>query len=197
MALRRDRTVIFGASGLALALLTAFSFLLVTPAWAHGEGGDPETDVCEQRVGRRYVVHMGVYQPATSGFQEFCRDLPAFGETVLVFDLVDEALKTLPIAVKIVEAGETQDGPVLTELPQKIYPLGVIETNVNLQGNGEYAAILEVAEGAEQQAVGRFRVRVAPEQSGAASFIALAAGLLIVGGGVYYFMNRRRQAAKS
>jgi hypothetical protein len=87
--------VVLGATALALPLGVA----------AHG-GLSMEEDQCKLTLGP-YVMHFAGYQPLANGNREFCEDIPQVGPTVVVMDMVDEALRALPVEVRIIrDTGE-------------------------------------------------------------------------------------------
>lgn len=81
--------------GFLLALAAAGS------AMAHG-GVSLEDDVCLLKLGR-YRMHFTGYQPQTSGAREFCEDIPATGTAVIVLDAVDDALRGMPLELRILK----------------------------------------------------------------------------------------------
>jgi hypothetical protein len=71
------------------------------PALVHAHGGvSIEEDRCILKIGS-YVMHFTGYQPEQTGAQEFCEDIPATGLSVIVLDAVDDALRDMPIEVRI------------------------------------------------------------------------------------------------
>jgi hypothetical protein len=164
------------------------------PALAHGggeSGSETDNDACEQVVGSRYTVHMGAYQPETGGFEEFCRDIPNVGETIIVFDLIDGALHELPIAVKILDLTQGGEGLPVADFPARIYPTGVVEANVNLPAEGEYAAVVSIDDGSAQPVVTRFRLKVGGKSSGGTAFLVIGLAVLVIGGGIYYSKSKK------
>ena len=80
----------------SLVLLLA----LQTQAFAHG-GVVEEDDICVIKV--NYLrAHFKIYQPRTSGHEQFCEDLPAAGESVFVMEFMHDALQTMPIDFRII-----------------------------------------------------------------------------------------------
>ena len=64
-------------------------------AAAHG-GADLEVDPCVRWVGES-AVHFSTYQPQYELKAQYCTDIPQTGETFLVVDLVDPALRNVPV----------------------------------------------------------------------------------------------------
>jgi hypothetical protein len=70
-------------------------------AAAH-EGTDLEVDPCVRWVGES-AVHFNAYQPQYELKAQYCTDIPKTGETFLVVDLVDPALRNVPVGLRIVK----------------------------------------------------------------------------------------------
>lgn len=49
-----------------------------------------------------YTAHFTAYQPATSGNEEFCEDLPETGESIFVLDYLHDSLKEVPVDFRII-----------------------------------------------------------------------------------------------
>lgn len=82
------------------ALLILVFFILPTaPVLAHG-GVSLEDDLCVLRLGN-YQMHFTGYQPEQSGAEEFCEDIPGTGTAVIVLDAIDDALRGIPLEVRI------------------------------------------------------------------------------------------------
>lgn len=69
-------------------------------AMAHGSV-TAEGDLCIIRIGF-YTAHFKVFQPGSSGDEEYCEDLPATGESVFVMDYLHQALGLVPIEFRII-----------------------------------------------------------------------------------------------
>jgi hypothetical protein len=189
------RRILGGVGALLLSWLILMS---AAPALAHGggdSGNESDTDACAQIVGSGYMVHMGAYQPETGGYEEFCRDIPNAGETILVFDLIDGALHNLPIAVKILDFTQSNDGPTVAEFPARTYPTGVVEANVNLPAEGEYAAVMTIDDGSQQPIVTRFRLKVGGKKTGSGAFVVIGLAVLVIAGGIYYSKSKKKLSA--
>ncbi|MGB5690288.1 MAG: FixH family protein [Woeseiaceae bacterium] len=73
---------------------------LQSQAFAHG-GVVEEDDICVIKV--NYLrAHFKIYQPRTSGHEQFCEDLPAAAESVFVMEFMHDALETMPIDFRII-----------------------------------------------------------------------------------------------
>ncbi len=74
-------------------------WFVCTAAMAHG-GVSIEDDLCVLQIGP-YRMHFTGYQPLQSGSQEFCEDIPNVSTAIIVLDAVDEALRDMPLELRI------------------------------------------------------------------------------------------------
>ena len=81
------------------SLLSLLSCVWLQSAHAHG-GVSLEDDLCVLALGS-YRMHFTGYQPETSGAREFCEDIPETGTAVIVLDAIDDALRSIPLEVRI------------------------------------------------------------------------------------------------
>ncbi len=126
-----------GATG--LMLLAA----LYHPGVAAAHGGvSGEDDPCLRRVGER-VVHFNAYQPQYQLKDQYCTDIPQEGETFLVVDLVDPALRNEPVGMRIVRGnGNTEaEDQIVADIRPSTHPDGVLRAEVRLD-EGLYTVIL-------------------------------------------------------
>jgi hypothetical protein len=101
-------------------------------AAAHG-GVNGEDDPCLRQVGER-VVHFNAYQPQYQLKDQYCTDIPKEGDTVLVVDLVDPALRNEPIGMRVVRgkgSTETED-QIVADIRPSTHPDGVLRGEVRL-----------------------------------------------------------------
>ncbi len=130
------------AGSMMLLLVTA---LYPGAAVAH-EGADLEVDPCVRWVGES-AVHFNAYQPQYELKAQYCTDIPKTGETFLVVDLVDPALRNVPVGLRIVKgsgSGETEAQTVADWRPSH-HPTGVVSGEATLD-EGLYRVII-TAEG--------------------------------------------------
>ncbi len=156
----------FASIGLAV-LLTASG---PSQAWAHGGGGGgiTEGDLCSREKGHQ-LVHFSAYQRATAGaasqlaqlkelkdadlkryvdvlkeeFQSYCRDIPSTGKVTLTFDLISDTLRTIPVTVRVVEVTNNGESGTILDIPQQVYPSGVVRAEAEFTKAGKYQAIVE------------------------------------------------------
>ncbi len=108
-------------------------------AAAHG-GMSGEDDPCLRRVGER-VVHFNAYQPQYELKDQYCTDIPREGDTFLVVDLVDQALRHEPIGMRIVKGTNGAEGEIVADIRPSTHPDGVLRGEVRLD-EGLYTVIL-------------------------------------------------------
>jgi hypothetical protein len=99
-----------------------------------------EEDSCVRRVGDS-MVHLSAYQPQFEASAQYCMEIPQVGDTHLVVDLVDQALREMPVGMRIVKGeSETESETVSLMLP-KLHPDGVLRGETNLD-QGLYTVII-------------------------------------------------------
>ena len=123
--------------GSFILVLTAFPLSVV---WAHG-GVGIEKDPCVRRAGP-YLIHFAVYQPQFNSAEEYCTAVPKVGNTILVFDLVDSELRSLPLTIQVVGADGTPQPKTMLYVPPQTYPTGVVNAEANLDQPGTYTVIV-------------------------------------------------------
>lgn len=122
----------------------ATAFILVTMLYtsvvgAHGRVS-MEQDSCMRRVGES-MVHLSTYQPQYEPTAQYCTEIPKGGETFVVVDLVDQALRDMPVGIRVVRGtNETEDETVMIVKPD-FHPDGVIWKRVNLD-QGRYTVFI-------------------------------------------------------
>jgi hypothetical protein len=124
----------------ALAALAAVAVLLSARlAAAHG-GATIDRDPCVQKTGNQ-SVHFTVYEPDLDPSGEYCADVPKAGPMIIVFDLVDQELRKIPIEIQVVKLDGEASTPV-KRVAAKPYPAGVVNAEFTVDSPGRYAAIL-------------------------------------------------------
>ena len=126
--MRNERRELAGATALLLVLALAHPGV----AAAHGVVNG-EDDPCLRQVGER-VVHFNAYQPQYQLKDQYCTDIPQEGDTVLVVDLVDPALRNEPVGMRIVKGrgnNETED-QIVADIRPSTHQDGVLRGEVRL-----------------------------------------------------------------
>ena len=108
-------------------------------AAAHGSVSG-EDDPCLRQVGEM-VVHFNAYQPQYQLKDQYCTDIPREGDTFLVVDLVDQALRHEPIGMRIVKGANGAEGEIVADIRPSTHPDGVLRGEVRLD-EGLYTVIL-------------------------------------------------------
>ena len=108
-------------------------------ASAHGTTSG-EDDPCIRQVGER-VVHFNAYQPQYQLKDQYCTDIPKEGDTFLVVDLVDPALRNEPVGMRIVKGTNETEGELVADIRPSTHPDGVLRGEVRLD-EGLYTVIL-------------------------------------------------------
>jgi len=116
-------------------------------AAAHGDA-PPDADPCSRRMGES-VVHFSAYQPQYELKAQYCTEIPKIGETFVVVDLVDPALRNVPVGMRIVKGVDgTIDGTeaqTVADWRPSHHPDGVVRGEAKLD-EGLYRVIIS-AEG--------------------------------------------------
>jgi len=124
------------------ASATAFILIMALHtgvACAHGKVA-MEQDSCMRRAGTS-MVHMSVYQPKIEPSAHYCTEIPNVGETFLVIDLVDRALRDMPVGIRIVKGTGDEDSEIIKAVNPVYHPDGVVGEKVYLE-QGEYTVII-------------------------------------------------------
>jgi hypothetical protein len=127
---------------MALLLVAA----LYPGAAAAHEGADLEVDPCVRWVGES-AIHLSSYQPQYELRSQYCTDIPKTGKTFLVVDLVDPALRNVPVGMRIVKGSGSNEAEAQTvaDWRPSHHPTGVVSGETNLD-EGLYKVII-TAEG--------------------------------------------------
>lgn len=124
-----------GTSALILA-----ATLYCGAAGAHGKV-NMEEDTCMRRLGDNSMVHLSAYQPQHEPSGHYCTEIPKEGETFLVVDLVDQALRDIPVGVRVVRGTSEIDDETVTYLRPSYHPDGVIKGETSLD-QGVYTVFI-------------------------------------------------------
>jgi hypothetical protein len=135
--------------------VVALSALLSSQAYAHG-GLSMAEDMCKLTVGP-YMMHFSGYQPANTQEKQFCEDIPATGQTIVVLDYIEQELRSLPAEVRIIkDTGSEDDLESITvfHIPSKVYRNGSIDFTYTFDKPGKFVGIVTVGE--NQEHISRF-----------------------------------------
>ena len=131
---------IIGAGSTVLLLVAALSHPGI--ATAHG-GADMEQDPCMRLAGES-MVHFSAYQPQYEIKNQYCTEIPQEGETFLVVDLVDPALRNEPIGMRVIRGNgkHEAEGEIVADVHPISHPDGVLRSEVRLN-EGLYTVTIE------------------------------------------------------
>jgi hypothetical protein len=101
-------------------------------AAAHGDTSG-EDDPCLRRVGES-LVHFSAYQPQYELKGQYCTDIPKEGDTFLVVDLVDPALRSEPVGMRVVKGNGSNvaEDQIVADFRPSTHPDGVLRGEVRL-----------------------------------------------------------------
>ncbi len=101
-------------------------------AAAHGVVNG-EDDPCLRQVGER-AVHFNAYQPQYQLKDQYCTDIPQEGDTVLVVDLVDPALRNEPIGMRVMKGNGSDEAEdqIVADIRPSTHQDGVLRGEVRL-----------------------------------------------------------------
>jgi hypothetical protein len=127
------------AGATVLLLIAALSHPSI--AAAHG-GADMEQDPCLRQIGER-PVHFSAYQPQYEVNDQYCTEIPQAGDTFLVVDLVDPALRNEPVGMRVMKGnGKNEpEGEIVVDVRPISHPDGVLRSEVTLD-EGLYTVII-------------------------------------------------------
>ena len=172
----------------SIAAFVLVAMLYTGSVMAHGRVS-LEEDPCVRQIGEN-MVHLSAYQPQYDESAHYCTEIPQGGETYLVIDLIDTALRNMPVAVKVFRGNEA-DGEAVMQLPSDYYPNGVI-SGISPLEKGLYSVVI-TAEGIPPLKY-HYRLRVEMIDYGkiVRASIAPIMGLLILAWLIYKLMHSKR-----
>jgi len=177
-------------------------------AWAGG-GVALQDDQCIISI-EFYTAHFTAYQPASSGNEQFCEDLPAVGPTIFVLDYLHKSLQEVPVDFRIIrnvtgmgEFARLEHIEALGDLqPHSVfYQAPTVESNGSYQAEyifaeaGEYVGIVSAghpSNGKTYYAVFPFTVGIVSLDYWAAIAFFFVVGLI-----AYIMLKRSRAATAS
>ncbi|MGD9603733.1 MAG: hypothetical protein AB7O21_19880 [Gammaproteobacteria bacterium] len=205
----RTRTTEVAMRRCARRAMLACCWLVATipAAWAHG-GVSIEDDKCVLRLGG-YLMHFTGYQPEQTGAQEFCEDIPITGLAVIVLDAIDDALRDMPIEVRVLRdandlgndarveelGGEAAiEAATLARLPAALHPTGSLTLKYAFAEPGRYIGYVRA-----RPAVGDEVIAVFPFAVGGGSrqwqlYAAVIVGTVLLAAALFAVANRARHA---
>ena len=113
------------------------STIVVVAALYCGAGGahgkvSMEEDTCTRRLDDESMVHLSAYQPQHEPSGQYCTDIPREGNTLLVIDLADQALRDIPVGIRVVRGTSEVDDETVAYLRPSYHPDGVMRGETSL-----------------------------------------------------------------
>jgi hypothetical protein len=164
-------------TAMAFSLCSVLSVAIVSLGHAQAHGSvSMEHDACKLKLGP-YAMHFSGYQPDLSR-QQFCEDIPSIGRTIVVLDFLDEALRDLPITVRISRSEDNgaQRGAPIYQVAQQTYPGGSIALEYSFDAPGKFVGEVDAA---DKGLVATFPFTVG-RSTNWSSMLAWGGGLLIL-----------------
>ncbi len=133
----KKRTI--GAGATLILLVTALYFPI--GAAAHGSA-DMDQDPCLRKMGES-SVHFSAYQPQYGVTNQYCTEIPQEGDTFLVVDLVDQALRNEPVGMRIMRGkGDNEpESEIVADIRPVSHPDGVLRSKIRLD-EGLYTVMI-------------------------------------------------------
>jgi hypothetical protein len=160
-------------------------------AAAHGDMSG-EDDPCLRRVGER-VVHFSAYQPQYELKGQYCTDIRKEGDTFLVVDLVDPALRSELVGMRVLKGtgSNESESQIVADFRPSTHPDGVLRGEVRLD-EGMYTVIIA----AEKQNLMRhpqylLRVHMIDYQKLVSTIAAPLIGVLLIAWLVYKLVRSK------
>ena len=161
----------------------------------HAHGGlSMAEDMCKLTVGP-YMMHFSGYQPENTQEKQFCEDIPATGQTIVVLDYIEQELRSLPAEVRIIKDTGSEDNIesiTVLHLPSKVYGNGSIDFTHTFDKPGKFVGIVTV--GQKQEHVSRFPFSVGEPKffSKFLNIYMVPVVATIIVGALFFFMRDRK-----
>ena len=175
----------------------ALAALVSTQVHAHG-GLSMAEDMCKLTVGP-YMMHFSGYQPENTQQKQFCEDIPATGQTIVVLDYIEQELRTLPAEVRIIkDTGTEENLESLTvfHIPAKVYPNGSIDFAYTFDKPGKFVGIVTVGEKKEHVSKFPFSVGEPKVFSKLLNIYMVPVVAVIIVGAIVFFMRDRGKSSQ-
>lgn len=111
--------------------IIATAVLYCGMAGAHGKVS-MEEDTCTRRLDDDSMVHLSAYQPQHEPSNQYCTEIPREGNTLLVIDLADQALRDIPVGIRVVRGTSEVDDETVAYLRPSYHPDGVMRGETSL-----------------------------------------------------------------
>lgn len=177
------------ASFTMLVLLAALSH----PEYVAAHGGQSgEDDPCLRRIGEQ-LIHFSAYQPQYELKDQYCTEIPKEGDTFLVVDLVDPALRNELVGMRVLKGNGSNEAEdqIVADIRPTTHPDGVLRGEARLN-EGIYTVIIS----AEKQNLMKrpqylLRVHLIDYQKLVQSTVVPALGVLLAAWLLYKLIRSR------
>lgn len=177
------------ASFIMLVLLAALSH----PEYVAAHGGQSgEDDPCLRRIGEQ-LIHFSAYQPQYELKDQYCTEIPKEGDTFLVVDLVDPALRNELVGMRVLKGNGSNEAEdqIVADIRPTTHPDGVLRGEARLN-EGIYTVIIS----AEKQNLMKrpqylLRVHLTDYQKLVQSTVVPALGVLLAAWLLYKLIRSR------
>jgi len=177
------------ASFIMLVLLAALSH----PEYVAAHGGQSgEDDPCLRRIGEQ-LIHFSAYQPQYELKDQYCTEIPKEGDTFLVVDLVDPALRNELVGMRVLKGNGSNEAEdqIVADIRPTTHPDGVLRGEARLN-EGIYTVIIS----AEKQNLMKrpqylLRVHLIDYQKLVQSTVVPALGVLLAAWLLYKLIRSR------
>ena len=175
-------------SGIMVILLVAPLYPSIAVAHA---GTDLEVDPCVRWAGES-AVHFNAYQPQYELKAQYCTDIPKAGETFLIVDLVDPALRTVPVGLRVVKGNKSNvvEAQTVADWQPSHHPTGVISGEINLD-EGLYTVIITAGGRSPSRYQYLLRVQMIDHQKLVNSVVLPLFGILLLAWFGYMILRSR------
>jgi len=178
-----------GASFIMLVLLAALSH----PEYAAAHGAQSgEDDPCLRRIGER-LIHFSAYQPQYELKDQYCTEIPKEGDTFLVVDLVDPALRNELVGMRVLKGNGSNEAEdqIVADIRPATHPDGVLRGEARLN-EGIYTVIISAEkENLMKRPQYRLRVHLTDYQKLVQSTVVPALGVLLAAWLLYKLVRSR------
>lgn len=172
-----------------LVLLAALSH----PEYVAAHGGQSgEDDPCLRRIGEQ-LIHFSAYQPQYELKDQYCTEIPKEGDTFLVVDLVDPALRNELVGMRVLKGNGSNEAEdqIVADIRPTTHPDGVLRGEARLN-EGIYTVIIS----AEKQNLMKrpqylLRVHLIDYQKLVQSTVVPALGVLLAAWLLYKLIRSR------
>jgi hypothetical protein len=78
------------------------------------------------------MLHLSAYQPQHEPSDQYCTEIPREGNTLLVIDLAGQALRDIPVGIRVVRGTSEVNDETVAHLRPSYHPDGVMRGEASL-----------------------------------------------------------------